>query len=295
MERMLAEIVQITTPKQYTFKGLLFGSLKAKKAVIFTHGLAASALSSLEMIAPLAEEQIAVLTYNNRGHDVISGMKKIDKRNDKGYRREWAGMAFERFTDCIDDIQGAIDFLLSRGFEEIYLAGHSTGCQKTMYFLSNKSKQRLVKGVILLCPMSDYAGMIKEGEAQKWQKALRYAKRMVQKGQEDKLMPFDITGSYITAQRYLSLYTPDSPEEIFSYATPQKTPTIFQKVETPMLIFLAENDKHLYYSAQRTAEWFITTNKSAAFRVHIISNANHTFDNQETELIRIIKSWLVEN
>ena len=233
-----------------------------------------------------------VITFNNRGHDVITGVKKLDKRKQKGYEREWAGMAFENFTECADDIQGAVSLAESLGAKEIILAGHSTGCQKSIYYLSRPGKQKLIKGVILLCPMSDYAAMIKQVPPEILKKNLQVARKMVKNGDGNKLIPSSLDAGYITAQRYISLYTADSVEEIFTYIDPKKLPHLFQKVKIPMHIVIAEKDEYLYYNATKTAKWFSVNTRSNAARVEIIANATHSFQEGSTDVIKKIKNWL---
>lgn len=285
-------VIDIVTPKRYTYKGLLFGLSTAKRAIIFVHGLSASALTNHELVVPLVDTNTMVITLNNRGHDVIAGVKKLDNRKRKGYKREWAGMAFEKFTDCVDDIQGAIDFAQSLGAKDIYLAGHSTGCQKSIFYLSRIGKQKYVKGVILLCPMSDYAAMMKQIPLETYKKNLRITRKMVGCGDGNKLIPSSLDAGYITAQRYISLYAADSVEEIFTYIDPQKQPQIFQKVKIPMLIVIAENDEYLYHNATETAKWFSANTRSHAAKVEIIANATHNLETSAEDVIKIVNDWL---
>ncbi|MBU0569841.1 alpha/beta fold hydrolase, partial [Patescibacteria group bacterium] len=152
-------VIEIITPKKYLLNGLWFGGNKPKRAIIFIHGLTGSAFSGHKFITPLANENTAVITFSNRGHSKIARIKKLDERKKKGYTSENIGETHEVFTDCVDDIKGAVDFIKSQGVEKIYLAGHSTGCQKSIYYLSQKSRQKNIKGVILLCPVSDYSAI----------------------------------------------------------------------------------------------------------------------------------------
>jgi pimeloyl-ACP methyl ester carboxylesterase len=140
-------VVIIATPKQYLLDGLWFGEQKAKTGFIFIHGLSSSAFSHHEVL-PVHDSAMA-LYFNNRGHDELTGIKKINEQNEKGYEYKPGGEAHEVFTDCADDIQGAVNFLTENGIKDIYLVGHSTGCQKSVYYLSRKSNQNFVKGVVL--------------------------------------------------------------------------------------------------------------------------------------------------
>ena len=62
---------------------------------------------------PLINDSTMALFFCNRGHDKITSVKKLN-RSVKGYEMELAGGAHELFTDCVDDIQGAIDLLVQK-------------------------------------------------------------------------------------------------------------------------------------------------------------------------------------
>src|ERR1700722_3607606 len=150
-----AYVVQITTPKKYVLNGLWFGPKKPKRVVIWVHGLGSSMFSKLNLIRAIVDPHTAVLAFNNRGFERVA---QIRRTADSKSKRLLAGAAHERFVDCVDDIQGAVNFVRKRKVKSIYLAGHSTGCQKSIYWASKKGKN--VKGIILLAPVSDYAGAL---------------------------------------------------------------------------------------------------------------------------------------
>ena len=238
-------VINIVTPKKFVLNGLWFGPESPLKIIIFIHGLGGNAFSSHKLITPLADSKTAVVTFSNRGHDQISSIKKVDDRKKKGYSRITAGESMEIFTDCVDDIQGAVNYVLSVNPKAaIYLAGHSTGCQKSAYYLSRTGKQKFIKGVILLAPMSDYAALLKSDKNGNLKNAENFARNLVKKNQPQDLLPAEIWPDMVAAQRFLSLATPDSREEIFCYADPDKIPVTYRKITIPVLVVLAEKDEY---------------------------------------------------
>ena len=236
-------VINIVTPKKFVLNGLWFGSESPSKIIIFVHGLGGNAFASHKLVVPLANSKTAVLTFSNRGHDQISSIKKVDNRKKKGYSRITAGESMEIFTDCVDDIQGAVNYVLSVNPKaSIYLSGHSTGCQKSAYYLSRFGKQKFIKGVILLAPMSDYAAILKSDKNKSLKTAENFAKNLVNKNQPQSFLPPEIWPDMVSAQRFLSLVTPESKEEIFCYAVQDKSPDIFRKIKIPALIVLAQNE-----------------------------------------------------
>src|SRR5262249_24525325 len=149
--------IEIVTPKKFVLNGLWFGPKKPKQAIVWIHGLASSAFSRLDIIEKIVDSRTAVMTFNNRGY---ANVARIGKTNSK--KGLTAGAAYERFEDCVDDIQGAINFARKQGAKKIFLAGHSTGCQKAIYWAYKSNLKKGVGGIILFAPVSDYAGAVKK-------------------------------------------------------------------------------------------------------------------------------------
>jgi pimeloyl-ACP methyl ester carboxylesterase len=230
--------------------------------------------------------------FNNRGQGKIAKIKKINKRSKKGYKSEFIGEAHEVFTECTDDIQGVINFVRSCGVSNIYLVGHSTGCQKSIYYLSQRGKQKFVRGVILLCPISDYASALKMDREEKLVKAEKVARKLVAENKSHELLPLETWPEMHDAQRFLSLYTPDSKEEIFTYVQPEKRPETLQKVKIPMLAVFAEKDEFRDRPTKKLAKWFEKNIKSKQYKIAIVKNAGHSFTEYEDKVAKEIANWL---
>lgn len=280
-----AHVIEIETPKKYLLNGLWFGPEKPKTAIIWVHGLASSAFSKLSIVEKLVGDDTGVMTFNNRGHDTVTRVLRLKgKKTDKIL----AGGAHEVFTDCFDDIQGAVDFARKQGAKKIFLAGHSTGSQKSAYFASKKGKE--IDGIILLAPMSDYAGAV-HTDAAGVKKGVAAARKLVAAGKEHAIVP----GSWADAQRYLSLNTEESLEEIFSYAFPKKTPKTYRAVKTPLLVLLPEDDEYRDRPMKEIATWFETQQRSKRFVLRIFKGADHSFSGHEVAAAKAIREWISAN
>jgi pimeloyl-ACP methyl ester carboxylesterase len=284
-------VVKLVTPKRYILNGLWFGPEKASRGFIFLHGLASSAFTHHDVLLPLVNSSTMALYFNNRGHDKISGIKHLNKRLKKGYDYGLGGEANEVFTDCDDDIQGAVNFLQGVGVKNIYLVGHSTGCQKAIYYLSRQGKQRYIKGVVLICPMSDYSYWVVSEKPETRKRAIEFAQKLVTAGKPHELLPVDVSPDLLDAQRYLSLNTADSEEEIFCYSQPNKLPLILQKVKIPILVIFAEKDEYGDRSAKQISKWFEKESCSKRLTVKIIKSAVHNLTGQETAAADLIGDW----
>lgn len=286
-------VIEIVTPKKLILNGLWFGPEPPLKIIIFVHGLGGNAFSSHKLITPLVDSKTAVITFSNRGHDQIASIKKIDNRKKKGYSLITAGESMEIFTDCVDDIQGAVNYVLSvNPMASIYLAGHSTGCQKSAYYLSRPGKQKFMKGMVLLAPMSDYASLLKSDKNGNLKPAVNFAKDLVKKNQQQDLLPPEVWPDMVSAQRFLSLATPESREEIFCYAVPDKTPDTFRKIKIPALIVLAQKDEYRDRPIKKIASWFEKNSKSKKISVNIIPSSPHNFYKYEPQVLTLIKNFI---
>lgn len=280
-----AHVVQIATPKRVVLDGLWLGPIKVKRVIIFVHGLGSSLFSKLDIAYALIDKETAVLAFNNRGHDKVA-------RVTRGKKRVNAGAAFEVFTDCIDDIEGAINAARASGAKDIYLAGHSTGCQKSIYWAAKK-KNKKVKGIILLAPISDYAAQVFTSGKTKVVRAVGIAKQMVRAGKGDALVPQSVWDETLSAQRLVSLYSGESAEEIYPYWAPERMPTTLKKVKLPVLVLLAGEDQYNDRSAKTMAQWFSKHVRNWR-DITIVKNVDHSFTGGEEVVVRHMRSFFRE-
>ncbi|MDO8552676.1 MAG: alpha/beta fold hydrolase [bacterium] len=304
------ETIEIVTPKKVLLNGLWFGPSfakaskgkpsKPKKVIIWIHGLGSSAFSKLAIVEKLKDKNTAVITFNNRGHDKVSRIAFTDEK--RSANQTLGGSAHEVFEDCVDDIQGAINFLKKAGIKNIYLAGHSTGCQKSIYWASRKgarglpasrTRQAGVKGIILLAPISDYSAEMHLKGKNVIARAAAAARALLARKKPRALLPESLWPEPIDAQRFISLYTPDSAEEMFTYAQPKKIPRLLQSVKLPIFALLADEDEFADRPAVEIAEWF-ERNTDANLETLIVPRATHGFRGKELQVSDAIKTWLSE-
>jgi len=280
-------VVEITTPKKFILNGLWFGPTKPKRVIVWVHGLGSSMFSKLAIAEKLADRQTGVLAFNNRGHDTIANVPTTGKKRIKG------GAAHEKFTDSADDIQGAINFVRKIGIKNIFLAGHSTGCQKAIYYASRNPlrTRRVLNGIIALAPMSDYSAHRHAYGATKVQRAVHYAQAMARRGRGQQLLPPHVWDWPWSAQRFLSLYSGRGAEEIFTYWDAKKNPKTLKSVKVPLLVLLAEKDEYGDRPAKKIAVWF-ETHLRAPHRVVIVPRVPHSFKGGERRVASSIKSWM---
>lgn len=284
---MNCQPVRFTTPKGFQLDGLHFAPPRAKRVIIFIHGLGGSMFWPA-LVYKMAQKGTAVLAFNNRGHDKVAFVRQSLKNGKSKKIR--AGACHEVFTDCVDDIQGAVDFCRDQGYQEIFLVGHSTGCQKSVYYLSRLKEQKAIAGAVLLCPVSDYADALTHSQAV-ITKATSLARRLVRAGKEHQVLPLAVWSHQDDAQRFLSLYTPDSKEEVFCYATPRR-PVTLRKITVPLLAVFAENDEYLDRPLSAIVDWFKQNVQAKNFLIKTVANANHGFHGREKPVLAAVRDFV---
>jgi pimeloyl-ACP methyl ester carboxylesterase len=285
---MKCELIEFLTPKKIQLFGVYLGQKKVKTVYIFIHGLGSSIFRKTELFRYLKDQDSGVLAFNNRGSDIITRFSKKLKNKDES---KIIGSAHELFTDCLDDLKGAVNWVKDKGAQNIILVGHSTGCQKSIFFLS-KYIDKDIKGVVLLAPISDYSSILNMADKKYFAKAKKIAEKMVERGQSNHLLPRDIWPYYIDAQRFLSLYSGNSFEEIFPYSQ-NKSSINLKKTKQPVYVLIGDKDECLDRSASNIIDWFkeerIDRKKD---KFEVIEGAGHSFNGLERLVIRKIKNWV---
>ncbi|EFM96302.1 alpha/beta hydrolase [Actinobacillus pleuropneumoniae] len=101
---------------------------------------------------------------------------------------EVIGSFNEDFAKTIEDLTAYLDFAEQQGYENIMLAGYSLGANKVIYYLRETQDPRVSK-FLLLSPanVTHLTNFVGEPER-------TYIRQMVEKGQGQKLLPFELFG-----------------------------------------------------------------------------------------------------
>lgn len=280
------KLIRITTEEGLELQGMLFEpDKKSDKAIIHVHGWTGNFYEN-KFIDNIAKQVVsnghAFLTFNNRGAGIIQDFIKRNK-----FKTEYVriGGSLEKFEECLIDIKAAIDFLENRGYQQIILQGHSTGCQKITFY-QHKAKDHRVKGLILLAPVDD-VGFAKKSLGNKYQKALIIAKEMVKKKNGQSPVPkWMAFYPVLAADMFLNVADPDSLSgRIFDYSG--KLVEIKQ-ADCPILAVFGSDDEY----ETDPADKLIILKGIKNCETKLITDSNHGFVNFEDILSQIIGNWL---
>jgi len=155
----------------------------------------------------------------------------------------YTGYGISSLESDAAEIDELLVFLKANGVVSVVLLGHSTGCQDAVFYMRSPSRSSLVKGVILQAPVSDreYMATLSNTEV-----AIKLAKGMKHNGNEEELMPRDVSSVPITANRFLSLSTQDGDDDMFSSDLTQDF--LAQKLghmNIPTLIVMSLRDEYI--------------------------------------------------
>ena len=113
----------------------------------------------------------AFLTVNTSGHDFIADLAVIGEKE----QHKRVGQIFEKFEDCVSDIDAWLKFFKSKGYDKLILQGHSLGATKVVYYLYKKPESDFVALVIASPP--DMLGLVRvEAEGENFERDFAEAK-----------------------------------------------------------------------------------------------------------------------
>jgi alpha-beta hydrolase superfamily lysophospholipase len=287
------QLAEIVTKDKLVHQGIFFNPSKVgKKAILWVHGITGRFYGSVALMDEFARvcesKGFGFASFNTRGHDLIASVQRMDKRKKSGYAHVIVGAGYENFTDSAYDLDAAITFLVSRGFSEVIILGHSTGANKACYYAAVKKDAR-VKGIVLAGPMSDRSEYTK-----KQKMYARIKKEMEQKlkaGKGNELL----TGKDffpLTPRRWMSLYSPGSAEDVFNYMDTKNVLVKFSRIRKPLLVVLSERDEYADRPIEKIRQVFDTHAKSPSYKSIVIPDTNHKYLGKEKEFVYVVVSWV---
>lgn len=266
---------------------------KSDIAVFHSHGTAGDFYSHkfIELEADMLTSQgISFLTANNRGHDVFADIRKHSEG-----KIEWAqiGGAFEKFEECILDINAWITFLKRQGVKRIILQAHSL-TQKILYYQAIKQNP-LVVSQIHISPCNDAGYMYYALGEEKYKETNKMIKQMVEEKRTTELLPKELAVVCpMGAQPYLDYLTEDGVGNLFPYHNPSsKKWDTLAGTKDPLLLIFGTADVFIKPSTKEAAKLLqekATSSKN--IQVLLIENASHSYIDYENELIDAISNWV---
>ncbi len=258
----------------------------SKDIVLFVHGMGGHFYKDgmLKGAYILQNSEMGFFSISTRGAEIVKSFRTMD-----GEERYIYGTAFEKFEDCVKDIEAAIDLLESLGYTRIHLMGHSTGCQKILYY-QHISKDDRIKSLIFLSPAEDYE-IWKDELGEEFEKIVAIAKNMVADGKGDEIIIplYRKTGAIWSAQRFLSFASKENPEAMaFDY----DTLNMFSSIRIPVCAIFGMADSYFLKPIDYYVKQLRSAYKGNRLDICIIENADHSFHGAEDKVFQKIVGFI---
>lgn len=283
----------VTTRDGLVHQGIFFRPKHpGKRALVWVHGLTGKFYGDSTLMNYMTDicdgNGWGFASFNNRGHGFMASIHKVDPKHPESFTYVNGGAGYEIFADCIHDIHAVVDFMVSEGFEEIFLVGHSTGALKVCYSEGTNPHPN-VKGIVLTGPLSDQLDPALDKE--EIAKNLIRMRQLVTEGLGEVLQ----TGLFffpMTPKRYLSLFSKGSVEEVFDYGESKPKMSTFHAITKPVFVIISEKDEYLDRPAEHVLIVFASTTGSKKYTGIVFPDANHGFEGKEKEAVSVITEWI---
>lgn len=242
----------------------------------------------------LSEAGYGFIYAHNRGYNHINDIAtKPIKSEDNSFNYTRVGVVYELFTDCVKDIDAWIEQCRELGYKKIILMGHSLGCNKVIYYLSQKQPEDVV-GIILTSP-PDLVGLVESERYQpNYNELYQEAQSLVEGGKEKQLLTHTLWDWYnLSAGTFLSLFSGGGASDNLPI---QRNPENFEQLATvkqPILTVYGEfDDIEITNLKDDMAVIKAKATSCPDFQIEMIRGANHNYENREDNLTQTIMKWV---
>lgn len=278
-------------------KGIIYKSNnKTNKILISIHGMATNFMKERdEKIAEKVNElNIDFLAFNNRGHDIINYIKKENQE-----KQELAGTAYEEISESYNDIVGAINYVASHGYKEIYIMGHSLGCTKTIYtynkLIENNQKEILekIKGIILLS-LVDIPLALQVYLKDDFPVMVTYAKNMKKEKMENQLMPEESFIHPISVKTFLRYAIENKDINFAKFSDENYDYKEINNIKVPLFMRWGNDRELIIQKADELCQMLKEKIENNKLDIGYIDGANHSYTEKEEILANEIQNFLRE-
>jgi pimeloyl-ACP methyl ester carboxylesterase len=283
----LCRLIRFEATDGVDLAGLLYEpDRRTRRAAVFLHGTGGASIFDSRRTNLLAREfvsrGIAWFPFNNRGAHMI--------------RRPGRGASYEVIRDCVHDIDGAARFLRSRGYRELYLAGHSTGANKIAVYNARKPRNPF-KRYVLLAGGDDTGMLYAQLGARRFRTTLDRARRMIHERRGDELSPVML----LTWRALYDMANPDGDYNIFPFLERIRNIRLGRRssfrhiraIRKPALYVYGERDEFCYGDVSRCTA-ILASEVAPNAEIVTIADAGHGFTGFEQELGTLLAEWVRE-
>ena len=207
----------------------------------------------------------------------------------KGNSFEIIGGCYEKFTDSILDIEGAISYVKKIGYDEIILEGHSYGCNKVAYYCS-KNKDEAIKEIVLLAPCDIPQECVKFLSKEEYENAKNESTKLVSEGKARELIDFSVNANgKISAGTYYNDFLPGGENDFIKYRDGLDGKSdVLNSIDIPVLVIFGDSDECVLTQKIDIVKKYLYNNIKKC-NIQIISGADHSYTDKYEELGKVIE------
>ncbi len=265
---------------------------QGSKALLWVHGLTGKFYGDVLLMNMLAgacvTSGLGFASFNTRGHDMIANISTVDTNDPSGFGHKTIGAGYEKFEECIFDIDAAVTFLVNKGFSQVIVAGHSSGANKVAYYAAEKNDDTRVSGVVLAGPMSDR--LSPQNDKEEYEKNITMLKMLRDEGKGDALLT-KANWFPATADRTWSLIAPNTPEDVFNYGDASHVLSVVSGIRAPLLVIFSGKDEYADRPIADIKQVFDAHVSNKNYRSIIIPDTTHGYERKEKEFVSEVVTW----
>jgi len=308
---MKTSLIHFLSTDKLRLPGLLFepDEVQTKKVVIYLHGCGSSSVFYSPKINKLAAAithlGMAFFPFNNRGAHYAKTLNRITiKNNVEIVEKELFGTSYEKIKDSIFDIDGAILFLRSKGFNTFHIIGESTGANKIVVY-DYYSKKSPFASYTLISPGDDTGLYLEKLGKKSFLKIIRQSKDMIEDGHGSDLVPSSVGLDYpFSYQACYDVLNPDGDYNIFPFNDALNNLKLghkglfkeFRKMSRPTHVILGSDDEYCYGKAGSCMNLLKkNVDHKEKYYFELIDGADHGFEHHEQKLVQTVSRWISQS
>ncbi|KAK6904629.1 hypothetical protein I203_105445 [Kwoniella mangroviensis CBS 8507] len=290
----LSGVLSTYHPGLYKYPIFTSGDLTSDKAVVFIGGLT-NGLGAVPFSYPLSEA--------------------LGKAGWKFVQFHWSsaygGYGTGSLTRDREEMEVLVKYLRQTGIKTLIIAGHSTGSQNVIQYLSDPSisqaSELKVEGGIMQAPASDREYLHLLG-SKEWFEMLPLAEQMIEDGKGDELLPKEFCDKAnfggnplpITAYRLFSLIGVGGDDDYFSDDVPldpqepftHSLSSSFGRLSAPTLVLYSDADMKYQVGdvTEKLQRWEKASNSKLEWK--LLKDASH--DVEQAEAQQVLCGYVVE-
>lgn len=267
------EIVNMRTKDGIALKGLLYESLVNNEICLFIPGCCGNFVDNdfMRIISEiLYENGYNVLCANTRG----SFMMNSSFHPYNLERPKKIGVAYEKFEDCVNDIDGWISYLKDRGYSSVNVISHSSGANKLIYYMNyNLENKQLINKIVMLSP-PDFMNRIRCYPD--FQDLVNEATYNIINGEPDKMMKIHFF--YKTSQSFIDMINSKNFDNLPLVNGNEKDFEQYAKIDKPIVIICGSEEKYIKNYADKFIKYAAPGNQ---VEFYVINKADHIYFGKE--------------